>query len=223
MSWQYSGVFFRAQRAEHAAAHDFGKADDGVERRAQLVAHIGEEFRLGLVGFLGAVLLVGIFLREIDQFDGLLLQRGLRALQVDHGGAQPKVVVDQLLFVLLDAGDVGADRDVAAVLGAALGDVQPAAVVELRLEGARARRLRARFPASACGPPACCRPRSRSHRTCPARPRSPAAGAVAGSASCTAPGGLRRPTARRPRGWSRWRRAAAGRLPRSSRRGSSAR
>ena len=65
----------------------------------------------------------------------------LRTLQVDHGGAQAQVIVDQLLFVLLDAGDVGADRDIAAVLGAALADVQPAAVVELRLEGARARRL----------------------------------------------------------------------------------
>ena len=72
-------------------------------------------------------------------------QRGLRAFQVDHGGAQAKVVVDQFLLVLLDAGDVGADRDVAAILGAALGDVQPAAVVELRLEGARARRLRRGF------------------------------------------------------------------------------
>ena len=60
-----------------------------------------------------------------------------------HVGAQADVVFDQLLLVLLDAGDVGADRDVAAVLGAALADVQPAAVVELRFEGARARRLRA--------------------------------------------------------------------------------
>ena len=69
-------------------------------------------------------------------------------LQVDDGGAQAEVVVDQLLLVLLDAGDVGADRDVAAVLGAALADVQPAAVVELRLEGARARRLVRRSPCS---------------------------------------------------------------------------
>ena len=44
----------------------------------------------------------------------------------------------QLLFVPLDGGDVGADRHVAAVLGAALADVQPAAVLELGLEGARA-------------------------------------------------------------------------------------
>ena len=38
----------------------------------------------------------------------------------------------------LERGDVGADRDIAAVLGAALADLQPVAVVELRLEGARA-------------------------------------------------------------------------------------
>jgi len=49
---------------------------------------------------------------------------GLRALQVGHGGAQPKVVVDQLVLVLLDAGECGADRDVAAILGAALADMQ---------------------------------------------------------------------------------------------------
>ena len=138
-------VFLRAERAEHAAAHDLGKSDDGVERRAQLVAHIGEEFGFGLVGFLGAVLFLGIFFGEVGEFDGLPLQRRLRAFQVDHRGAQPKIVVDQFLFVLLDAGDVGADRDVAAVLGAALADMQPAAVVELGLEGARARRRRAGF------------------------------------------------------------------------------
>ena len=60
-----------------------------------------------------------------------------------HVGAQAAVVLDQLLLVCLDAGNVGADRNVAAVLGAALGDVQPAAVVELRLEGAGARRVHA--------------------------------------------------------------------------------
>ena len=43
--------------------------------------------------------------------------------------------------MLLDAGDVGADRDIAAVLGAAFADMQPAAVLELGLEGPRARRL----------------------------------------------------------------------------------
>ncbi len=134
-------IFLRSERAEHAAFHDFGESDDGVERRAQLVAHIGEEFGLGLVGFLGAGLFPGVFLGEIGKFDGLPFEFALRAFQVDHRGAQPKVVLDQLLFVLLDAGDVGSDRDVAAVLGPALADMQPASVVELRLEGSRARRL----------------------------------------------------------------------------------
>ena len=58
-------VLLGAERAEHAGLHDLGKADDGVERRAQLVAHIGEEFRLGLVGLLGAGLLLGVFLGQV--------------------------------------------------------------------------------------------------------------------------------------------------------------
>ena len=60
-------VFLGAERAEHARLHDLGETDDGVERRAQLVAHIGEEFRLGLVGFLGAGLLDGVVLGEFGQ------------------------------------------------------------------------------------------------------------------------------------------------------------
>ena len=47
--------------------------------------------------------------------------------------------------MLLDAGDVGADRDVATVLGAPLADMQPAAVFELGLEGAGTGRRRAAF------------------------------------------------------------------------------
>ena len=127
-------ILVGAEHAEHAAAHDLGEADDGIQRRAQFVAHIGEEFGLRLVGFLGAILFLRVFFGEVGQL-------GLRALQVDHVGAQAGVVFDQLLLVLLDAGDVGADRDVAAVLRAAFGNVQPASVVELRLEGAGARRL----------------------------------------------------------------------------------
>ena len=45
-------------------------------------------------------------------------------------------------LVALDGGDVGADGNVAAVFGAALADVQPASVFELRLERARARVVR---------------------------------------------------------------------------------
>ena len=134
-------VFFGAERSEHGGFHDFGKADDGVERRAQLVAHVGEEFRFGLVGFLGAGLLLGVFFGEIGELLGLQLQRLLGFAQVGDGGDLTLLALDQFLFVLLDLGDVGADRNIAAVLGAALADMQPAAVVELSFEGAGARRL----------------------------------------------------------------------------------
>jgi hypothetical protein len=66
-----------------------------------------------------------------EYFSARSASSAFEPLQVEHVGAQRCIVLDQLLLVLLDAGDVGADRDVAAVLGAALGDVQPAAVVEL--------------------------------------------------------------------------------------------
>ncbi len=129
-------ILVGAERAEHARLHDLGKADDGVERRAQLVAHIGEEFRLGLVGLLGAGLFGGVFLGQFGQ-------PLLRGAQVGDRRHQPLLAVDQLFLVRLERGDVGADRDIAAVLGAPLADVQPAAVLELRLEGARARNIRA--------------------------------------------------------------------------------
>jgi hypothetical protein len=34
----------------------FGNADDGVQRRAQLMAHVGEELALGQIGFFGLLL-----------------------------------------------------------------------------------------------------------------------------------------------------------------------
>jgi len=102
------------------------------------VAHIGEEFRFGLVGFLGALLLLGVFPGEFGKLAGLPLQFGLRAFQVDHIGGEPQVIVDQALLMLLDLGDVGADRDIAAVLGAPLANIEPGVVLELYLEGARA-------------------------------------------------------------------------------------
>jgi hypothetical protein len=40
-------VFGMADRAVKAALDHFGKADDGVERRAQFVAHMGDEFGFG--------------------------------------------------------------------------------------------------------------------------------------------------------------------------------
>ena len=98
------------------------------------MAHVGEEAGFCRVGFLGAVFLLGVFLREVGKLGGLLLQRRLRGLQVLDAGAQLAVVLDQLLLVVLDLGDVGADRDETAVLGPALADVKPASIVELSLE-----------------------------------------------------------------------------------------
>src|SRR3546814_12481875 len=49
-------VLRAAERAQQLALHDFREADDGVQRRAQLMAHVGQELRLGAVGELGALL-----------------------------------------------------------------------------------------------------------------------------------------------------------------------
>ncbi len=95
------------------------------------MAHVGEELRFGLVGFLGT-------LGEHGKLAGLHFQLVLRLAKVRHGRHQSLFAADQLLFMLFQRRDVGADRNVAAVLGAALADLQPVAVVELRLEGARA-------------------------------------------------------------------------------------
>src|SRR3546814_16154840 len=46
-------IAFGADRAEDLRVDRFGKADDRVQRRAHLVAHGGEETRLGAVGLLG--------------------------------------------------------------------------------------------------------------------------------------------------------------------------
>ena len=45
-----------AQLAEQLAGDDFGKADDGVQRRAQFMAHIGQEAGLGGIGGFGFAL-----------------------------------------------------------------------------------------------------------------------------------------------------------------------
>ena len=79
--------------------------------------------------------------RELGELLGLPFERLLRSAQIDNGRHQPLFAVHQLLLVLFQRGDVGADRDIAAVLGAAFADLQPVPVVELRLERACARGL----------------------------------------------------------------------------------
>ncbi len=83
-----AGVFIvlgRAERAEHLVLQDFRKAEDGVERRAELMGHVGQEFRLRPVGAFRAFLLdeiVGVGDRELSllavpEFDGK--RRGRRS------------------------------------------------------------------------------------------------------------------------------------------------
>ena len=49
-------VFGVAEGAVNLLLHDFGESDDGVERRAQLVAHGGQELGLGAIGEFGLLL-----------------------------------------------------------------------------------------------------------------------------------------------------------------------
>ena len=61
--------------AEILSAHHFGKADDGVERRAQLMAHIREEGGLCLARHFGARLgegELGIGFLQVDPLFGEL-------------------------------------------------------------------------------------------------------------------------------------------------------
>ncbi len=67
-----------AERAEQRLLHHLGEADHGVQRRAQLVADIGEELGLGAVGGLGPVLLQRVFLGEVDKLLLLLLELAAR-------------------------------------------------------------------------------------------------------------------------------------------------
>jgi len=63
------------------------------------VAHIGQEFGFGLVASSARVFFLRVFLGEVGKLEGLPFEGGLRTFQVDHGGAQAQIVVDQFLFV----------------------------------------------------------------------------------------------------------------------------
>jgi hypothetical protein len=51
------GPVLRRARADHAVVQQLAEADDGVQRRAQLVAHVGQEGALQAAGFLDAAVL----------------------------------------------------------------------------------------------------------------------------------------------------------------------
>ena len=59
MSWAYSTYLGWPGSPKIALLDHFREADDGVQRRAQFVAHMGDEFGLGAFGFDGAALGIG--------------------------------------------------------------------------------------------------------------------------------------------------------------------
>ena len=58
------------QLAVEAVLHQLGVAEDGVERRSQLVAHVGQELRLVLAGDLELVALLLDLLEQARIVDG---------------------------------------------------------------------------------------------------------------------------------------------------------
>ena len=93
-----------------------GEADDGVERRADLMAHGRQEGRLGLVGLAGG-------LGEQGHLVGLLPQ-------LQRLGLEFLPVAGEFLLALLALGNVVAHPDHVALGSALLGDPDPAPVAQ---------------------------------------------------------------------------------------------
>ena len=68
----------RAHRADALGEHEVGEPDDGVERGAQLVAHVGEELALG-----GGPLQLHVLRRQRALAPADLVQHR-RAIEADH-------------------------------------------------------------------------------------------------------------------------------------------
>ena len=82
------GIVLVAERTEGLPVHDVREADDRVQGRAQLMAHIGEEFALGVVGLVGLdQKRVGDLVLGLDRAVGDIALAGLGFLDV--AGHQP--------------------------------------------------------------------------------------------------------------------------------------
>src|SRR6516164_2552425 len=66
--WRMPNIF--SDGSPSTVRHQFGIAQDGIKRRAQLMAHIGEELRLVLAGLLKLSALVLDFVEQPDVLDG---------------------------------------------------------------------------------------------------------------------------------------------------------
>ncbi len=96
-------IFRIAKRAEDLALQQFAEADHGIERRAQLVADMGDEIGFHAGRLLGAHLRLGGMLRDLLQRAGLLL----RPAPADIGN--PALPLDRVTAEQADRH--GADHD----------------------------------------------------------------------------------------------------------------
>ena len=90
-------VLLLVELAEQPLEQHFGKADDRVERRAQLVRHVREEFRLVLVGDLELAALVLDLAEQPRVLDGdhRLVGEGLEQRDVLVGEAADIVAANE--------------------------------------------------------------------------------------------------------------------------------
>jgi hypothetical protein len=124
--------------AEGLLLHHLREADDVVERRPQLVAHIGQELGFGAVGALRMGFLFEVAFGEFGELRCLQFESLARAPQVGDGRHQPPLGIEQLFLMAFQRGNVGADRNIAAIFGASFVDLQPSPVAEPRFVGPRA-------------------------------------------------------------------------------------
>ena len=97
-------LVLRRDRADPAVMHQLGKADDAVERGAQLVGHVGKKLALQPVGFLdAAVLLFQLFAPSADLLLCLLI------------GGVAKITCEQGWLVLAYSHDTQLDRKLGPV------------------------------------------------------------------------------------------------------------
>src|SRR5690349_4009809 len=98
------GIARVAQISEKLALEDVGKPNDGIQRRAQFVTHIGKEFALGLVRLVGLEKQqIGRFILRLDHLLGLVAATDVHLLNVrgkqsDSRGHHEKEVVVEVVF-----------------------------------------------------------------------------------------------------------------------------
>ena len=122
-------VFGTAERPECFPHHHFGEAQDGIERRAQFVAHARKEHVLACVRFFRPAMGFGIFFGEPRNLDGL-------RLRVRPCGLELADQLPQLGFLALECGNVGPNSNNPAFAGPPLNHQHPSAVGKLLLEAA---------------------------------------------------------------------------------------